>query len=120
MWTVELNCVGLLNFNDPKAPYAFDAKQVTGYLGQASLLYQQPWLAGGLGVPVRTLSHHSGGGGASGAGSSATGSLRRRNASFSICLMVGIRQEAGRSFIPPLEHNENKYQGHKPGTVSVC
>jgi hypothetical protein len=59
--------VGLLNFNNSKAPYAFDAKQVPGISD-----WRLCWI-GSHGFPAargsaRTLSRHSGGGDASGAG----------------------------------------------------
>ena len=57
---------------------------------------------------LSTESQYSAGRGASGAGAGAAGPRTNSAASFSICLGVGMRQLAGRSVIPELEHKENK------------
>jgi hypothetical protein len=53
-------------------------------------------------------SQYSAGRGASGAAVGGAGRRAASAASFSICLGVGMRQLAGRSVMPRLEHNKNK------------
>ena len=107
---VKPNGIGLLDFDDPAAAGAGDPQNMLGNFGQP----QRP--------DGRARRHRAGAGervpqdgfpvfgrhGSPGPGVGVLrGSLPTAAASFSICFGVGMRQLAGRSVIPELEHNKN-------------
>lgn len=74
---------------------------------------------GGAGV-LGTESQYSGGSGSSGVAVDVACFRTASAARFSICFGVGIRQLAGRSVMPELEHNKNKCRVGDTGNLGVA
>jgi hypothetical protein len=90
----QLHRVEPLDLDTAEASIALDPEQFAGDLGKPPLLDGQPWLPGGArvaedGVPIL------GGNSPSGGGSLILEVRSGLLASFSICLGIGIRQDAG-------------------------
>ena len=97
MRTEELHGIQALDLDGPRAAPAFHPEQFARNFRQPHLLEGQPRPSGGARVPEKGLPVFWGKA-PSGGGSSIPG-VRTRPEAFSICFAVGIRQDAGWSFM---------------------